>query len=69
MSALDVIELENSGDILIVMEQMDTDLGRIIDSKNNTTSIHHQLFLYQVRDCCFFCSLFVFLIFFRFYED
>lgn len=48
MSAFDIIELENSGDVLIVMEQMDTDLGRIIESKNNTTAIHHQLFIYQV---------------------
>jgi len=44
ISIYDVIELENSGDILIVMELMDTDLGRIIESKSNISSSQCQNF-------------------------
>ena len=48
MSAYEVIELENVGDVLIVMEQMDTDLAGVIESKNNISPMQHQLFIYQV---------------------
>jgi len=48
MGLIDVIELENIEGIIIVMELMDTDLARVINSKTKLTDAHYQLFTYQI---------------------